>query len=85
MIKVDVCRQTVTFQHHGIINYTIVRTIVCKTVKENNLGVTMNANVNVSKEHRIGLKSVNKIYGTFNFIFQHTDVQICNRTRLCTC
>ena len=44
----------------------------------------MNANVNVSKEHRIGLKSVNKMYGTFNFIFQHTDVQICNRTRLCT-
>ena len=44
-------------------NYEMAGTILSKTVKENDLGVTMNANMKVSEQCRIAASKGNHILG----------------------
>ena len=44
-------------------NYEIGRTIPSKTVKENDLGVTMNANMKVSEQCRVAASKGNQVLG----------------------
>ena len=44
-------------------NYEMGRTILCQTVKENDLGVTINANMKVSEQCRIAASNGNQILG----------------------
>ena len=44
-------------------NYEIEGTILCKSVKEKDLGVTMNANMKVSEQCRIAASKDNQILG----------------------
>ena len=44
-------------------NYEIGGTILSKTLKENELGVTMNANTNVSEQCRIAASKGNQVIG----------------------
>ena len=43
------------------VNYEMGGTILCKTVKENDLGVTINANSKVSEQCRIAASQDNQI------------------------
>ena len=45
------------------VNYEMGGTILCKTVKEKDLGVTMNANMKVSEQCRIAASKGNQILG----------------------
>ena len=45
------------------VNYEMGGTILCKTVKEKDLGVTINANMNVSEQCRIAASKGNHILG----------------------
>ena len=45
------------------VNYEIEGTILCKTVKEEDLGVTINANMKVSEQCRIAASQDNQILG----------------------
>ena len=45
------------------VNYEMGGTILCKTVKEKDLGVTMNANMKVSEQYRIAASKGNQILG----------------------
>ena len=45
------------------VNYEMGGTIICKTVKEKDLGVTMNANMKVSEQCRIAASKGNQILG----------------------
>ena len=45
------------------VNYEMGGTILCKTVKEKDLGVTMNANMKVSEQCRIAASKGNQIIG----------------------
>ena len=45
------------------VNYEMGGTILCKTVKEKDLGVTINANMNVSEQCRIAASKGNQILG----------------------
>ena len=45
------------------VNYEMGGTILCKTVKEKDLGVTMNANMKVSEQCRIAASMGNQILG----------------------
>ena len=45
------------------VNYEMGGTILCKTVKETDLWVTINANVNVPKQCRIAASKGNQILG----------------------
>ena len=53
-------------------NYEIENTILCKTVKERILAVTMNASKNVSKQCRIAASMGNQVPG---MIRRHTTYQ----------
>ena len=44
-------------------NYEMGGTILSKTVKENDLGVTMNANMKVSEQCRIAASKSNQVLG----------------------
>ena len=44
-------------------NYEIEGTILCTTVKEKDLGVTINANMNISEQCRIAASQDNQILG----------------------
>ena len=44
-------------------NYEMGGTILSKTVKENDLGVTMNANMKVSEQCRIAASKGNQVIG----------------------
>ena len=50
---------------HGntVVDYEMGGTILCKTVKEKDLGVTMNANMKVSEQCRIAASKGNQILG----------------------
>ena len=45
-------------------NYEMEGTILSKTVKENDLGVTMNANMKVSEQRRVAASKGNQVLGT---------------------
>ena len=45
------------------VNYEMGGTIICKTVKEKDLGVTINANMKVSEQCRIAASKSNHILG----------------------
>ena len=45
------------------VNYEMGRTILCKTLKEKDLGVTINANMKVSEQCRIAASKGNQILG----------------------
>ena len=45
------------------VNYEMGGTILSKTVKEKNLGVTMNANMKVSELYRIAASKGNQVLG----------------------
>ena len=45
------------------VNYEMGGTILCKTVKEKDLGVTINANIKVSEQCRIVASQGNQILG----------------------
>ena len=45
------------------VNYEMGGTILCKTVKEKDLGVTMNGNMKVSEQCRIAASKGNQILG----------------------
>ena len=44
-------------------NYVMVETILSKTMKEKDLGVTMNANMKVSEQCRIAASQGNQVLG----------------------
>ena len=48
---------------HEVTNYEMGGTILTKTVKEKDLGVSMNANMKVSEQFRIAASQVNQILG----------------------
>ena len=48
---------------HTGMNYEMGGTILCKTVKEKDLGVTMNANMKVSEQCRIAASKGNQVLG----------------------
>ena len=45
------------------VNYEMGGTILCKTVKETDLGVTINTNMKVSEQCRIAASNGNQIHG----------------------
>ena len=45
------------------VNYEMGGTILIKTVKEKDLGVTMNANMKVSEQRRIAVSKANQVLG----------------------
>ena len=45
------------------VNYEMGETILCKTVKENDLGVTIKANMRVSEQCRLAASKSNQILG----------------------
>ena len=50
--------------HTGVTSYyEMGGTVVCKTVKENDFGVTINANMKVSEQCRIAASKCNQILG----------------------
>ena len=55
------------------VNYEMGGTILCKTVKEKDLGVTINANMNVSEQCRIAVSKVNLILGMIRRNISHTE------------
>ena len=44
-------------------NYGMGGTILCKTVKRKDLGVTMDANMNISEQCRIAVSMSNQVFG----------------------
>ena len=55
------------------VNYEMGGTILCKTVKEKDLGVTMNANMKVSEQCRIAASNGNHILGMIRRIITYTE------------
>ena len=54
-------------------NYEMGGTILCKTVKEKDLGVTMNANMKVSEQCRIAASKGNQVLGMIRRNITYTD------------
>ena len=54
-------------------NYEMGGTILSKTVKENDLGVTMNANIKVSEQCRIAASNGNQVLGMIRINTTYTD------------
>ena len=61
------------------VNYEIEGTILCKTVKEKDLGVTINANMKVSEQCRIAASKDNQILGMIrrNKTYKEKGLIIC--------
>ena len=64
LFNVEKCKCLHAGHGHTVVNYEIGGAIICKTVaKENDLSVTINANVNVSEQCRIAASQGNQIIG----------------------
>ncbi len=63
LFNFEKCKCLHTWHGNTRMNYEMGGTILCKTVKENDLGVTINANIKVSEQCRIGASKGNQILG----------------------
>ena len=63
LFNFDKCKCLHAGHGHTGVNYEIEGTILCKTVKEKDLGVTINANMKVSEQCRIAASKDNQILG----------------------
>ena len=58
------------------VNYEMGGTIICKTVKETDLGVTINANMKVSEQCRIEASKGNQILGMIRRNITHKEKEL---------
>ena len=63
LFNFDKCKCLKAGQGNIGVNYEVGGTILCKTVKEKDLGVTINANMKVTEQYRIAASQGNHILG----------------------
>ena len=65
-------------------NYEMGGTILSKTVKENDLGVTMNANMKISEQCRIAASKGNQVLGMIriNITYVTQDIKTSRKSRI---